>query len=177
MDSKLIYSAFSILSYMIIFISGVSSEVSALSAKTGLGPSLSFISNHTYLFHIGHHTDNHIREVRGTGDWLHGWEALGPVHDTNKKNWAFSNDEPETVVSGDRLYLFYRGHNNNYLWFTRKQVRYDRSTTPWRFEESAWDAPQFIDVETISAPALSVHRWSGRDQPFQGSTSTFFYSR
>ena len=66
-DSKLIHPAFSIFFYLIILIICASSEASALSAKTDLGPNLSFISNHTYLFHIGHHTDNHAREVRGTG--------------------------------------------------------------------------------------------------------------
>ena len=100
-----------------------SPEARALNAKSDIGPSLAVIADHTYLIHVGHDND-YIWEARGSSEWPRGW-IKDRVHDSGRNAWAFSRNAPDTVVHGDRIYLFYRGHNNDRLWFTRKRVRWE----------------------------------------------------
>jgi len=145
-----------------------------MTARSYIGPSLAYYNSSvpgrnswSFLFFKGHNND-YIWE--GNGTWT--WEGLGRVNDGKESpSWAFTHDEPvafayelPAITGGGSpraafrsVYLVFTGHNNNYIWYTRKEIveAYDEQ----RVEN--WTTPIYIPgTNTTYSPGAMMHNWT-----------------
>ncbi|MGA1863909.1 MAG: C25 family cysteine peptidase [bacterium] len=146
----------------------------ALIARTHLGPGLAYYSGRetwTFLLFKGHNND-YIWEGRYKGG---AWEGLGQVHDQDSTSWAFTDHEPvaftyhlhaiETglMPRGSRwwLYLVFNGHNNDYVWYTRKEINEAYASVYM----GNWETPRLIaGTDTDLSPGAAMHDWGAGDE-------------
>ncbi|MGA1864275.1 MAG: C25 family cysteine peptidase, partial [bacterium] len=147
---------------------------SALTARSHIGPGLAYYSGRetwTFLLFKGHNND-YIWEGRYKGGV---WEGLGQVHDQDSTSWAFTDHEPvaftyhlhaiETGVmprtSRWWLYLVFNGHNNDYVWYTRKEIHEAYASVYM----GDWETPRLIPgTDTDLSPGAAMHDWGAGDE-------------
>ncbi len=149
----------------------------AITARSYIGPSLAYYDSTvpgrrswSFLFFKGHNND-HIWETKGGSSW----ESPGVVNDNKvRTSWAFTSREPVSFAyelpaitrglsprSAKRwVYVVFKGHNNNLVWYTRKEIVEASSTQYMR----DWTTPISIsDTDTNYSPGATMHRWNGYD--------------
>ncbi len=145
-----------------------------MNAFSLIGPSLARYGSKTFLFFKGHNNE-HIWEGEHTGSE---WEGHGRVNDgRDPTSWAFTIAEPVSFtytlpaitrgvaprLEQTHTYLIFRGHNNSYVWYTRREIRrpYGGGVS---FEN--WETPRYIP-ETVAqyAPGAAMHAWGRDDDP------------
>jgi hypothetical protein len=151
-----------------------------MNAFSMIGPSLALYENarygsKTFLFFKGHNNEHIWEGEHTTGS---GWEGRGRVNDEkDPASWAFTNVEPVSftytlpaITRGlaprseqTHTYLIFKGHNNSYVWYTRREIR-----RPYGGGVSLenWGSPLYIPGTVAQyAPGAAMHAWGGDYDP------------